>query len=108
MKIARIYVTATGCTSIIRAEHFDAMLEDSIVCNIGHFDCEIDVDYLNNNCTDKDLVQPQVRPPLSGAASHPPLVSHYQIFFVFLSCILVIPASPGFCIKFLSNCGIAY
>lgn len=60
VKSARIFVTATGCTSILRAEHFENMLEDSIVCNIGHFDCEIDVDWLNNNCASKDLVQPQV------------------------------------------------
>lgn len=60
LKTARIFVTATGCTSILRGEHFEQMLEDSIVCNIGHFDCEIDIDWLNNNCASKDLVQPQV------------------------------------------------
>lgn len=60
VKTARIFVTATGCASILRGEHFEAMLEDSIVCNIGHFDCEIDVDWLNKNCASKDLVQPQV------------------------------------------------
>lgn len=60
VKTARIFVTATGCTSILVGEHFEAMLEDSIVCNIGHFDCEIDIDWLNNNCASKDLVQPQV------------------------------------------------
>lgn len=60
VKTARIYVTTTGCTSIVRGEHFEEMLEDSIVCNIGHFDCEIDVDYLNKNAKSKDLVQPQV------------------------------------------------
>ena len=59
-KTARIFVTATGCTSILRGEHFEAMLEDTIICNIGHFDCEIDVDWLNKNCANKDLVQPQV------------------------------------------------
>lgn len=60
VKTARIYVTSTGCSGILRAEHFNAMLEDSIVCNIGHFDCEIDVDWLNKNCVDKSVVQPQV------------------------------------------------
>lgn len=60
VKSARIYVTSTGCTSILRAEHFENMLDDSIVCNIGHFDCEIDVEWLNNNCAKKDDVQPQV------------------------------------------------
>merc|ERR1712179_500430 len=37
---ARIYVTTTGCKGILRPEHFSNMLEDTIVCNIGHFDCE--------------------------------------------------------------------
>ena len=42
-----IFVTATGCCDIIRGEHLDAMKSDAIVCNIGHFDDEIDVAYLN-------------------------------------------------------------
>ena len=42
-----IFVTATGCCDIIRGEHLDAMKSDVIVCNIGHFDDEIDVAYLN-------------------------------------------------------------
>jgi len=45
---ADIFVTATGNTDIIRGEHLDAMKHNSIVCNIGHFDDEIDVAYLNN------------------------------------------------------------
>merc|ERR1712213_215008 len=47
---ARIYVTATGCMGILRPHHFEQMLEDTIVCNIGHFDCEIDIAWLNDNC----------------------------------------------------------
>lgn len=57
---ARIYVTATGCSGILRPEHFEKMLEDTIVCNIGHFDCEIDIAWLNANCAKKESVQPQV------------------------------------------------
>jgi len=57
---ARIYVTATGCMGILRPQHFEQMLEDTIVCNIGHFDCEIDVAWLNANCASKETVQPQV------------------------------------------------
>ncbi|KAK7114805.1 adenosylhomocysteinase-like [Littorina saxatilis] len=57
---ARIYVTATGCKAILRPHHFEKMLEDTIVCNIGHFDCEIDIAWLNANCTKKEVVQPQV------------------------------------------------
>jgi adenosylhomocysteinase len=60
VKEARIFVTATGCKSIIRGEHFLAMLDDAIVCNIGHFDCEIDVKWLNENSVSKDTIKPQV------------------------------------------------
>ncbi|KAK2142774.1 S-adenosyl-homocysteine hydrolase [Paralvinella palmiformis] len=57
---ARMFVTTTGCMKIIRGEHFSNMLEDTIVCNIGHFDCEIDVKWLNENCVSKDTIKPQV------------------------------------------------
>lgn len=60
VKEARIFVTATGCKSIISGEHFLSMLDDAIVCNIGHFDCEIDVRWLNENCVAKDTIKPQV------------------------------------------------
>lgn len=61
VKEARIFVTATGCKDIIRGKHFAAMLDDSIIGNIGHFDCEVDVKWLNENCKSKDNVKPQVR-----------------------------------------------
>lgn len=57
---ARIYVTSTGCKGILCPEHFENMLEDTIVCNIGHFDCEIDVAWLNANCKSKEEIKPQV------------------------------------------------
>ncbi|PVD20387.1 hypothetical protein C0Q70_18541 [Pomacea canaliculata] len=57
---ARIYVTATGCKGILRPQHFEQMLEDTIVCNIGHFDCEVDVKYLNDTCVKKETIKPQV------------------------------------------------
>lgn len=57
---ARLYVTTTGCKDILRGEHFANMLEDTIVCNIGHFDCEIDVKWLNDNCEHKENVKPMV------------------------------------------------
>ena len=41
-----IFVTATGCCDVITGEHMLKMKNDSIVCNIGHFDTEIDVDWL--------------------------------------------------------------
>ena len=45
---ADIIVTATGNKDIIKAEHFEAMKDKAIVCNIGHFDNEIDMAWLNN------------------------------------------------------------
>ncbi len=42
-----IFVTATGCRDVIRGEHMQRMPNDAIVCNIGHFDLEIDVAWLN-------------------------------------------------------------
>lgn len=57
---ATVFVTATGCKSIIRGEHFLQMPDDSIVSNIGHFDCEIDVAWLDKNATEKIEIKPQV------------------------------------------------
>ncbi|EDV25484.1 Adenosylhomocysteinase B [Trichoplax sp. H2] len=54
-----IFVTATGCADIITAEHFMKMREDAIVCNIGHFDCELQVKWLLDNC-ERDTIKPQV------------------------------------------------
>lgn len=59
-KEATIFVTTTGCEDIIRGEHFLNMNDDSIVCNIGHFDCEIDVEWLRKNATEIVNVKPQV------------------------------------------------
>jgi adenosylhomocysteinase len=44
-----IFVTATGCHGIIRPHHMQAMKNEAIVCNIGHFDCEIDMAWLESN-----------------------------------------------------------
>jgi len=57
---ANIFVTTTGCDNIIMGRHFEVMQEDAIVCNIGHFDTEIDVKWLDTNATSKDQVKPQV------------------------------------------------
>jgi len=56
---ANIVVTTTGNFDIIRGEHFEMMKDKTIVCNIGHFDNEIDVQYLKDNAV-KDNVKPQV------------------------------------------------
>jgi len=57
---AQIIVTTTGCKSIVRGEHMEKLPDDSIVCNVGHFDCEIDVKWLNDNCVSCDNIKPQV------------------------------------------------
>ncbi|XP_036345191.1 LOW QUALITY PROTEIN: adenosylhomocysteinase-like [Rhagoletis pomonella] len=59
-KEATIFVTTTGCKVIITGAHFLHMPDDAIVCNIGHFDCEIDVAWLNANAKEKINVKPQV------------------------------------------------
>ena len=58
---ADIFITATGCCDVIRAEHMERMKEQAIVCNIGHFDSEIQMSYLENNpkCR-KENIKPQV------------------------------------------------
>jgi adenosylhomocysteinase len=58
---ANIFVTATGNLRIIRDKHFKAMRDKAIVCNIGHFDNEIDMAWLNSNYgKTKDVIKPQV------------------------------------------------
>ncbi len=56
---ADIVVTATGCLDVLRPEHMKVMKDQSIVCNIGHFDCEIDVAWLEKN-TKEVSIKPQV------------------------------------------------
>ncbi|XP_034942227.1 adenosylhomocysteinase [Chelonus insularis] len=56
----QIFVTTTGCKDIITGSHFEAMPNDAIVCNIGHFDCEIQVSWLNKHAVEKDNIKPQV------------------------------------------------
>ncbi len=56
-----IYVTTTGNKDIITLDHMSKMKDQAIVCNIGHFDIEIDVAWLNNNYgKTMDTVKPQV------------------------------------------------
>lgn len=56
---ADIFVTATGCCDIITEKHFAKMKDGAIVCNIGHFDIEIDMAWLNKN-SQMDEIKPQV------------------------------------------------
>src|SRR5688500_15249181 len=58
---ADIVVTASGCRDLITEKHFRAMKDKVIVCNIGHFDIEIDMAWLNKNYGNtKDTIKPQV------------------------------------------------
>src|SRR5690554_6345541 len=58
---ADIIITTTGNKDIVRSEHFEAMKDKTIVCNIGHFDNEIDMAWLNKNYGHtKNTIKPQV------------------------------------------------
>jgi adenosylhomocysteinase len=59
--IADIFVTATGCDTVITGKHMEMMKHQAIICNIGHFDSEIEMSYLENNPKCKrENVKPQV------------------------------------------------
>ncbi len=58
---ADVVITTTGNKDIIRGEHFEALKDKAIVCNIGHFDNEIDMAWLNReHGSTKDEIKPQV------------------------------------------------
>jgi adenosylhomocysteinase len=59
--IGDIFVTATGCCDVIRGAHMEQMKNEAIICNIGHFDSEIDMRYLETTqgCR-RENIKPQV------------------------------------------------
>jgi adenosylhomocysteinase len=59
--VADIFITATGCFNVIRGEHMEQMKDEAIICNIGHFDSEIEMSYLeqSSDCS-KVNIKPQV------------------------------------------------
>ena len=57
---ANIFVTTTGCKDILTGAHFLQMKNDAIICNISHFNCKIQVKWLNDNCKVKTNIKPQV------------------------------------------------
>lgn len=63
-KIGDIFVTTTGCCDVIRREHLDVMKDQAIVCNIGHFDSEIQVNALFN---DPEITIENVKPQVDQA-----------------------------------------
>jgi adenosylhomocysteinase len=61
VKEADIVVTASGCRDLISEKHFRLLKDKAIVCNIGHFDIEIDMAWLNGTYGNtKDTIKPQV------------------------------------------------
>jgi adenosylhomocysteinase len=59
--IGDIFITATGCVGVIRGEHMEQMKDGAILCNIGHFDCEIEISWLKNHPTIEEIpIKPQV------------------------------------------------
>ena len=67
---AHIFVTTTGNDDILTSVHFPEMRNDAIVCNIGHFDTEIQVEWLNKNCSKKVEIKPQVDRYLMPSGRH--------------------------------------
>jgi len=61
VSVADIFVTATGCCEVIAGAHMEKMKDEAIICNIGHFDSEIAMHYLENSkqCK-KETIKPQV------------------------------------------------
>lgn len=78
-KIGQVFVTTTGCRDIIKAEHFLNMPEDAIVCNIGHFDIEIDVAWLKANAKECINIKPQVDRYLLPSGQHVILLANGRL-----------------------------
>lgn len=57
--VGDIFVTATGCCDVVTSEHMKAMKNQAILCNIGHFDSEIDVAWLESQ---KDIAEENIKP----------------------------------------------
>ncbi|KAL2788995.1 Adenosylhomocysteinase [Aspergillus keveii] len=68
--LGQIFVTTTGCRDILVGSHFEVMRNDAIVCNIGHFDIEIDVAWLKANAKSVQNIKPQVDRYLMANGRH--------------------------------------
>ncbi|KAA8652130.1 hypothetical protein EYZ11_005330 [Aspergillus tanneri] len=68
--LGQIFVTTTGCRDILVGKHFEVMRNDAIVCNIGHFDIEIDVAWLKANAKSVQNIKPQVDRYLMPSGRH--------------------------------------
>ncbi len=58
--IGDLFITATGCRDVITGEHFAVMKNGAVMCNAGHFNVEVDVDYLEANAVDKAPQKPNI------------------------------------------------
>ena len=57
-----VFVTTTGCCDVIRRDHLQAMKDEAIVCNIGHFDSEIEVAWLESEAAKGNLKELNIKP----------------------------------------------
>jgi adenosylhomocysteinase len=67
VEMGDIFVTTTGCRDIITGEHMSKMKNDAIVCNIGHFDLEIDMAWLNGEVKAGRATKDRIKPAEVGA-----------------------------------------
>jgi adenosylhomocysteinase len=67
VEVGDIFVTTTGCRDIITGEHMSKMKNDAIVCNIGHFDLEIDMAWLNGEVKAGRATKDRIKPAEVGA-----------------------------------------
>ena len=61
-KIGNIFVTATGNCDVINGAHMELMPNDAIICNIGHFQNEIDVDWLEGKVAEGSIAKEEIKP----------------------------------------------
>ena len=55
-----LFITATGCSSVITQEHFSLMKDGAVLCNAGHFNVEVDVDWLDKNAAHRAEQKPNI------------------------------------------------
>ena len=60
-RVGDIFITATGCKDVIRKEHFEAMKDGAIVCNTGHYDCEVNIKELRELSSADQLIRANCR-----------------------------------------------
>ncbi len=94
-----IFVTTTGNRDIILGEHLSKMPNDAIVCNIGHFDTEIDVAWLEGEVKAKRVTKESIKPAEIGAVDRYTFKDGHSILLLAQGRLvnLVVPRSPQLC-----------